>query len=533
MTGAEIAAFTEELYTLAQSRGIDAAFLRAEELLHRWPGCDRLTISLAMTLNGLFFTLGVAEPEPYERRLEPLYRALADSEEPDIRDQALHLLIGRHMRREEYAAAEELLSALSDRWPHRDALQAGLLRRTGRGEEAAELWERRLLNAATEVYESLVSLQELALQAERLEDGARLAALIEETVERYALIPGVASSGRLQQAAAEGDKTAALSALRDMLEALNRSWDGGGLYPHLLPGTQVAVGSVLLPGLLSEAELAHVHTLVEQLLPLRQTREAEARWQLSTEEANLVDRLNRLYERYTLKYLGGGGSWGYASPAERPLADYAVEPDGGLRLTSGEDVYRSLWAQVNALLPEGALDGFSRFTVFTDGLDETLAYVSPLDDTGTRWELAVDPADAGELDWFTETVLHEYTHYLTLNDTQADYGAPESGARYCEEGMVARSGSYLDDFYHAFWTDYLHDRLANPDSYGFYLRHQADFVTDYASTDPSEDIAESFTYFVLWDAPEGDAVWEEKLNFFYRYPELVEFRTQARARLGL
>ena len=171
MTGAEIAAFTEELYTLAQSRGIDAAFLRAEELLHRWPGCDRLTISLAMTLNGLFFTLGVAEPEPYERRLEPLYRALADSEEPDIRDQALHLLIGRHMRREEYAAAEELLSSLSDRWPHRDALQAGLLRRTGRGEEAAELWERRLLNAATEVYESLVSLQELALQAERLEDG--------------------------------------------------------------------------------------------------------------------------------------------------------------------------------------------------------------------------------------------------------------------------------------------------------------------------------------------------------------------------
>ena len=172
LTGAEIAAFTEELYTLAQSRGIDAAFLRAEELLHRWPGCDRLTISLAMTLNGLFFTLGVAEPEPYERRLEPLYRALADSEEPDIRDQALHLLIGRHMRREEYAAAEELLSSLSDRWPHRDALQAGLLRRTGRGEEAAELWERRLLNAATEVYESLVSLQELALQAERLEDGA-------------------------------------------------------------------------------------------------------------------------------------------------------------------------------------------------------------------------------------------------------------------------------------------------------------------------------------------------------------------------
>ena len=99
--------------------------------------------------------------------------------------------------------------------------------------------------------------------------------------------------------------------------------------------------------------------------------------------------------------------------------------------------------------------------------------------------------------------------------------------------MVARSGSYLDDFYHAFWTDYLHDRLANPDSYGFYLRHQADFVTDYASTDPSEDISESFAFFVLWDVPESEAVWAEKLRFFLDYPELTEFRRQVRENLGL
>ncbi|UQT49215.1 hypothetical protein M5E87_04635 [Flavonifractor plautii] len=54
--------------------------------------------------------------------------------------------------------------------------------------------------------------------------------------------------------------------------------------------------------------------------PLRQTREAEARWQLSTEEANLVDRLNRLYERYTLKYLGAAG------PGAMPLPPSARWP---------------------------------------------------------------------------------------------------------------------------------------------------------------------------------------------------------------
>ena len=119
--------------------------------------------------------------------------------------------------------------------------------------QAADREVRRLEHTGVAPSPALDALLERHGETE-VKNGARLAALIEETVERYALIPGVASSGRLLQAAAEGDKTAALSALRDMLEALNRSWDGGGLYPHLLPGTQVAVGSVLLPGLLLELQ---------------------------------------------------------------------------------------------------------------------------------------------------------------------------------------------------------------------------------------------------------------------------------------
>ena len=84
---------------------------------------------------------------------------------------------------------------------------------------------------------------------------------------------------------------------------------------------------------------------------------------------------------------------------------------------------------------------------------------------------------------------------------------------YCEAGMVSREGSYLDDFCQRFWTGYLDDRLADLDSYNFFLRHEEDFVSSYASTDPSEDISESFAFFVLWDVPESEAVWAEKLRF--------------------
>ena len=131
-------------------------------------------------------------------------------------------------------------------------------------------------------------------------------------------------------------------------------------------------------------------------------------------------------------------------------------------------------------LPDGAWRDFSRFIVFTDGEDETLAYVTQADSAGERWEIAVDPADAEDSDWFIETVLHEYTHYLTLNAGQADYTSRQTGSTYNEEGMVTYADSYLNAFYQAFWADYLDDRLANMDTYNFFLRHEDDFVTDYA-----------------------------------------------------
>lgn len=320
--------------------------------------------------------------------------------------------------------------------------------------------------------------------------------------------------------------------------------------PSALSGESLAQAERLLSAqlgaledMIDEKEYRRCMDFMKQLWPLRQERLEAGRYEKSSEERRLVDRLNQLYERYTEKYLGPGGTWGYASPREQILAEYIIE-DGrsikrdkraGSRETGGwtEADYTALWDQMCAILPEGAYKDFTRFIVFTDGPNETLAYVTQSDYRGDKWQIAVDPADAEDGDWFTETVLHEYSHYLTLNGGQVAYTYDQTGDTYNEEGMVSAPGSYIDDFYQAFWTNYLDDRLANMDSYNFFLRHEEDFVTDYASTDPSEDIAECFTYFVLWDRRGGGAVWEQKLDFFYDYPELVAFRADTRARLGL
>ena len=295
--------------------------------------------------------------------------------------------------------------------------------------------------------------------------------------------------------------------------------------------TDIQLGQ--LAGRLNQMEKDQVQSLLEELVPLRQARAQEGRWELSPQEEELVGQLNQLYEDFTQRYLEEPQE--PVEEEETPaLAQYEIGADGTLIPDKSDKAeYRALWDKVNELLPDGSLKPFTRFTIFTDGEAEILAYVVPTDDAGARWELAVDPEDAGDGASFAETVMHEYCHYLTLNNGQVDYGGQPTYGCYAESGLAARPNSYLNAFYRTFWTDYLDDRLADPETYGFYLRHSDDFLTSYAATSPSEDIAESFAYFVLYDQAEGEGLQAQKQNFFYAYPELVTFRDQARARMGL
>jgi hypothetical protein len=65
-----------------------------------------------------------------------------------------------------------------------------------------------------------------------------------------------------------------------------------------------------------------------------------------------------------------------------------------------------------------------------------------------------------------------------------------------------------------------------------YTWYEEDFLTDYAASNPWEDIAESFAFFVTKPKIHG-VPWEagEKIDFFYAYKELVELRAYIRSSL--
>jgi len=197
--------------------------------------------------------------------------------------------------------------------------------------------------------------------------------------------------------------------------------------------------------------------------------------------------------------------------------------------------HEALWQYFVSLFPQDTWRHLETFSVMTDGEDKVLATVERSWDDPDKWDLSVDIIDSANLNELTSTLIHEYGHLLTLNATQMDAAASEQSCStyYASDGCSLPS-SYLIDFFNRFWPgiyaecldiqDILDDDDYNDALDDFYWEHRDQFVTDYAATNPDEDIAESWTLFIIAPAPTGHSIADQKILFFYDYPELVNLR---------
>ncbi len=212
--------------------------------------------------------------------------------------------------------------------------------------------------------------------------------------------------------------------------------------------------------------------------------------------------------------------------------------------------HKVMWQQFANIIPQAQRMAIAKYGVFTDGEENTMAYVEPNPDDPTTWILVLDAADAVNQEEQTYTLIHEFGHVLTLNDNQVPFDenayfaeddtAVEEAESACPtffagEGC-SRNQSYINAFYDRFWADIYgeweaaeFDETAVSDD--LYPQYEDRFLTAYAATNPGEDIAESWTHFVLYPKPEADTVAAQKVRFFYDYPELVTLRAQIVGRL--
>ena len=240
---------------------------------------------------------------------------------------------------------------------------------------------------------------------------------------------------------------------------------------------------------------------------------------------------------------------------------YAIEDD---KLASREDIvvtnridtehdaratHEFIWNYFAAIVPPEERKYLTEFAVVSDGKGEILGAVSPTYDNPSLWTLEVDVLDADDTYSLSFTLMHEYGHLVTLNAAQVPPNrrvffspddsdiydqAVEACPQYFTGEGCSNPDSYINDFFSRFWQDFYtewqeidmigaeaeyYDRLDD-----FYKTYQDQFLTDYSATSPAEDIAEAWSFFILSPKPELDSISNEKVLFFYEYPELVVLR---------
>jgi hypothetical protein len=213
--------------------------------------------------------------------------------------------------------------------------------------------------------------------------------------------------------------------------------------------------------------------------------------------------------------------------------------------------HESIWNYFKALIPEKDRMMVTEFSIMSDGHEDILAAVGPTEDDLSKWGLKVDILDSGDPYLLTFTLLHEFGHLQTLNANQVrldqflfhnpdDENARDRAIAACPQYFTglgcSQPASYLNEFFNRYWKDLYSEwqeieREEDKEAHAamlsdFYKIYQDQFLTEYAATSPMEDIAESWAFFVLSPRPELNSIANEKILFFYEYPELVTLRQE-------
>ena len=212
-----------------------------------------------------------------------------------------------------------------------------------------------------------------------------------------------------------------------------------------------------------------------------------------------------------------------------------------------------IWEFYVAMVPPELRTFVKEFVIYTDGFGgDSVAWVRPSPRDVEFWQVGIDLLDSDYPVYLADTLVHETAHVLTLNTDQLSfdeleyyyYDEKQDNFIQCDQvavdGACSLPNSYINLFYQRFWKESYREwwelqqealNAESDDEYyqvmeQFYDRHEDWFINSYAATDIKEDMAESFAFFALNPRPSASSVYEQKVAFFYEYPELVEYRQQ-------
>ena len=219
------------------------------------------------------------------------------------------------------------------------------------------------------------------------------------------------------------------------------------------------------------------------------------------------------------------------------VTDYSVS---GQDLAYQQDTqkHQELWGLVKKVVPPNYRNKMSEFLIYNGEVNGSAGFVVETQSDLSKWQMGIAINYADDQQELTYTVIHEFGHILTLNNDQVDASiAQGSCSNYFTGEGCSKSNAYINKLQSQFWADIWSEFQNAQNSQNgmeqFYNSHNNRFVTQYAATNPGEDVAEVFATFVTRNGgANGNSIAEQKIQLMYNHAELVELRNYIRGNLG-
>lgn len=237
LTDIEIGDFLNKLVEIIRNEGFDIGYEKAMDKIHEYPNCDKLILNITTVLEGSLFMFAVDNIEYYEKDIEKLYVKASNSNDIEVANQAISMLINKYLGREEYEKAQAFIDKLPNIAYDKNQLQGNLYIKASEFDKASELFEHKLISKGNEILTILRSMMEIALKENRNEDAKYYAEVIEKAIEIFGFWDYNSYAAYFHLYSVQKDADNLIPILDKMLTSMKSTWDisKSKLYKHIKP----------------------------------------------------------------------------------------------------------------------------------------------------------------------------------------------------------------------------------------------------------------------------------------------------------
>lgn len=220
-----------------EEQGFQAGYELAMNKIKEFPNCDLLLLNMATLLDGGLTLYGKnIKLDDYEMIIESLYEKVVSSNDTSLKEQAQSSLINKLIQRKEYERAQAILDTISsDRYFDKKQIQANLYIAKNELDKAVKLIEENLLTTTNDTHSYLMTLMEIAIKQDRIEDAKYIANIDSQAAKLFDLWEYNQYVAHFQLYDALGNRLERIKILIKMLKLLTKKWDihNSPLYRHI------------------------------------------------------------------------------------------------------------------------------------------------------------------------------------------------------------------------------------------------------------------------------------------------------------